>query len=115
MIISKKICSNITIITLQGSLDASSVHQFQSFTEVSSAADPVVIDLSGVDFLDSSGLGAVVGIARKKREQGGEVVLACMNDKVRKVFEITQVYKLFDIYDDIEAAAMNVEKKRNSL
>ena len=112
MIISETICNNITIITPQGTLDASTAPQLKKFKSASAAVDPVVINLSDVDFLDSSGLGAIVGIAREKRELGGDVTLACMNNKVRKVFEITQVYKLFDIYDDVEAATINAAKKK---
>jgi anti-sigma B factor antagonist len=115
MIISEKIFSTISILTLDGSLDAATAPLLQSFTAKSELTANVVIDLSGVDFLDSSGLGAIVGIARNKRDSGGDVILACMNDKVRKVFEITQVVRLFHIFDDLDAAAKHAEKQQSSL
>lgn len=115
MIISEKNSNDIFIITLQGTLDASTAPRLKQFQSASAAANPIVINLSEVDFLDSSGLGTLVGIAREKREQGGDVLLACMNNKGRKVFDITQVYKLFDIYDDVEAAAINAGKKSTRL
>jgi len=111
MIISEKLCNDVTVISIKGTIDAKTAPELKKFEFASALESPVVIDLSDVDFLDSSGLGALVGIARKKRDKGGNVTLACMNNKVRKVFEITQVYKLFDIYDDVEAATLNAGKK----
>jgi anti-sigma B factor antagonist len=115
MIISEKIISNISVLIPEGSLDAATVPKLQNFTAKSELTPTLVLNLSGVDFLDSSGLGAIVGMARNKRESGGDVVLACMNDKVRKVFEITQVARLFHIFDDLEAAAGYAEKQQKSL
>ena len=115
MIISEKICNNITTINLLGTLDASTAPTLKNFKSSAAPARPIVINMSDVDFLDSSGLGAIVGMAREKRDQGGEILLACLNNKVRKVFEITQVYRLFDIYDDVEAATLNAEKKQGHL
>jgi anti-sigma B factor antagonist len=115
MIIKENVCNNITTINLWGTLDATTAPTLRNFKSAAAPADPVVINMSDVDFLDSSGLGALVGLTREKREQGGEVTLACMNNKVRKVFEITQVYRLFDIYDDVEAATINAEKKQTRL
>jgi len=115
MIISEKICNSITVIAIQGMLDASSARQLKNYSSAAPSSDTIIIDLSEVDFLDSSGLGALVGMARKQNEAGGNVTLACMNDKVRKVFEITQVYRLFNIYDDVDAAAINAEKTKNSI
>ncbi|NTW83589.1 MAG: STAS domain-containing protein [Chlorobiaceae bacterium] len=115
MIISEKIISNISILAPEGSLDAATVPQLQNFTAKSELTPTLVLNLSRVDFLDSSGLGAIVGMARNKRESGGDVVLACMNDRVRKVFEITRVARLFHIFDDLEAAAGYAEKHQKSL
>lgn len=115
MIISEKISNTIPVLSLEGSLDAVTASQLQNFTPKSESTNKLVIDLSGVDFLDSSGLGAIVGIARNKRASGGDVILACMNDKVRKVFEITQVARLFHIFDDLDAASKHAEKQQASL
>lgn len=97
--------NGVTIVMPVGRLDSSSASQFMSGSPSFSGNGKIVIDLSEVDFIDSTGLGSLVGIARKKREQGGDVRLACLNEKLRKVFEITQAFRLFDIYDDAETAA----------
>jgi anti-sigma B factor antagonist len=110
MIISEKTSNGITVIALEGSLDASSVSRFMSGSPALTDLQTIVIDFAGVDFLDSTGLGSLVGLARRKREGLADVKLACMSEKVRKVFEVTQAFRLFDIYDDVDTAAKTAAK-----
>jgi anti-sigma B factor antagonist len=58
----------------------------------------LVFDCSGLDFIDSSGLGAIVGCLRKTLEREGELKLAGLNAKVAMVFELTQAERLFSIF-----------------
>ncbi|MEI7787356.1 MAG: STAS domain-containing protein [Chlorobiaceae bacterium] len=106
MTITEKNINNFAIISLQGILNASSAPKLKSHFEQSPEGVSVVIDLEKVDFIDSSGLGVLVGIARKKKASSAVLKLANLNDRVKKVFEITQAYTLFDIYDDVTAAAI---------
>jgi anti-sigma B factor antagonist len=106
MTITEKIINNFAVISLQGVLNASSAPQLKKHIDQSPDAQSMIIDLEKIDFLDSSGLGVLVGIARKKKESGASLKLANLNDRVKKVFEITQAYTLFDIYDDLAAAAL---------
>jgi anti-sigma B factor antagonist len=105
MNISEKTINNYTIISLQGILNASSAPKLKTYIAGMPDEQSLVIDLENVEFLDSSGLGALVGIARKKKTSSAVMKLARMNERVKKVFEITQAYTLFDIYDDVSAAA----------
>ena len=105
MNISEKTINNYTIISLKGILNASSAPKLKTYIASMPDEQSLVIDLENVEFLDSSGLGALVGIARKKRTSRAVMKLARMNERVKKVFEITQAYTLFDIYDDVSAAA----------
>ena len=105
MNISEKTINNYLILSLQGILNASSAPQLKTYIAGLPDIQSVVIDLEHVEFLDSSGLGALVGIARKKKTSNAVIKLARMNERVKKVFEITQAYTLFDIYDDVSAAA----------
>ncbi|NTU91906.1 MAG: STAS domain-containing protein [Chlorobiaceae bacterium] len=111
MTVEEKKCHDLTIVSINGSLEASSVPGFMKSSPALTDSQSIVIDLAGVDFLDSSGLGCLVTIARKKREQGGDVRLACLNEKLRRVFEVTQAFRLFDIYDDAESAATTAANK----
>jgi len=65
---------------------------------VERGARSVTLDLSGTTFIDSSGLGVLVGALKRLREAGGEsIALSGMQDQVRKVFEITGLTTLFTV------------------
>ena len=99
--------NGVAIITIEGILNAASSPQLKKHFEESGNDKPVIINLEHVEFIDSSGLGILVNLARKKKAQNADLKLANMNNRVKRVFEITQAYSLFDIYDDVAAAAGN--------
>lgn len=70
-------------------------------------AKRVVLDLQAVEFLDSSGLGAVVG-AMKSMGQGRKLDLAGLSQTVEKVFRLTRMDTVFRIYPSRQAALMDV-------
>lgn len=63
----------------------------------------VILDLSQVEFLDSSGLGAVVG-SMKQLGRGRRLDLAGLTPSVEKVFRITRMDRVFRVYDSLDAA-----------
>ncbi len=70
----------------------------------------LVINLEGVDFLDSSGLGALVAGLRKAKEKKGEIKLSGLRPDVRSIFDITRVARLFQICQDVPEAVAAFEK-----
>jgi anti-sigma B factor antagonist len=56
-----------------------------------------VIDCTQTGYIDSSGLGALVSLSRKVREQGGELRIAGLNEDLRALFELTKLDTLFHI------------------
>jgi anti-sigma B factor antagonist len=63
-----------------------------------------LIDFSNTGYIDSSGLGVLVSLSKKIREQGGELRLANLNEDLRTLFELTKLDTLFNIADTREAA-----------
>lgn len=57
----------------------------------------VVLDFTQTPYIDSSGLGALVTIAKRIRDEGGDVRLAGLNDDLRQLFELTKLDTLFSI------------------
>ncbi len=106
MIITKKNINNVEILSLKGILNASSAPQLKSHIERCPESQSLVIDLGQVEFLDSSGLGVLVGIARKKKISGAFLRLANLNERIKTVFKLTNAYTLFDIFDDIAEAVI---------
>jgi len=64
----------------------------------------LVVDLEKVDFLDSTGLGVLVGGLKRMRNHDGSLELVCTQDKILKIFRITGLTKVFPIYDSVEDA-----------
>lgn len=68
-------------------------------------SDPrVVIDLAGVDFLDTIGLGALLGGVKRCREAGGELAVARAEPQVAAVFTITRVDEVLPLHGSVESA-----------
>lgn len=94
-----------TVVTLSGQLDVATAPGLrQSLQEAQYAgAQRVVVDLSGLEFLDSFGLGVLVGGLRRARLHGGRFVLAGANDRIREILEITSLDTVFQLASDLEA------------
>jgi anti-sigma B factor antagonist len=104
MNIIEKSNKGVAIVALEGTLDAISAPEFRNNRAVIDPEKTVVLDLEKLDFINSTGLGAIVGALNQKRQLACGIVLSCLNDKVRKVFEITNTQKRFHIFDDTAAA-----------
>ena len=63
----------------------------------------VVVDLQGVDFLDSTGLGVLVAGLKRVRQYGGDLSLVCTREHILKILDITGLVKVLRVYDSVEA------------
>ena len=94
----------ITLVVLSGELDIYTVSTFRTDLEtVDPAASSLVLDLSDVTLLDSSGLGALVSLLNRARAGDGQLGLICPQRRIRRVFEITGLRKAFVFGDDLDA------------
>lgn len=89
----------------EGRIDSAVAIQFKDAvrTQVSPAAARVVLDLGQVDFIDSSGLGAIVA-AMKAMSADQRLDLAALRPMVDKVFRMTRMDTIFVIHDSVDAA-----------
>jgi anti-sigma B factor antagonist len=65
----------------------------------------LIINLEGVDFLDSTGLGVLVGALKRVRSHQGSLRLVCTQERLLKIFRITGLAKVFPIYSSVEEAS----------
>jgi anti-sigma B factor antagonist len=65
----------------------------------------IIVDLSRVEFLDSTGLGVLVGGLKRMRGIGGEFKIVCDQEKLLKIFRITGLDQIFALHPSVEAAA----------
>ncbi|HXW77435.1 MAG TPA: STAS domain-containing protein [Candidatus Eremiobacteraceae bacterium] len=68
----------------------------------------LVINLENVRYIDSTGLGVLIGGLKRVREHSGSVHLVCTNPQIKKIFDITGLAKIFGIYDSEETACQNL-------
>ena len=68
----------------------------------------VILNFSGVTFMDSSGIGVVIGRYKKMKNRNGKLCVAEINKTVNKVFEISGMYKIIDVYGNIDEAIVNI-------
>jgi anti-sigma B factor antagonist len=71
---------------------------------VDGGARHVVVDLVRVDFLDSTGLGVLVGALKRLRAAGGTFSLVCSKEPLLKIFRITALDQVFPIFPSVDAA-----------
>jgi len=72
---------------------------------LANGATKIVINLANVDFIDSSGLGALVGLYSTANSRGAKIRLAAITKRFHELLMITKLLTVFDVYDD-EAAAV---------
>src|SRR3954471_17196200 len=94
------------VLSVQSEIDWYTAPRFRErlIELVSQGQHKIVVDLEQVDFLDSTGLGVLVGGLKRVRSHDGELVLVCTKSRILKVFEITGLTKVFAIHDSVDAA-----------
>jgi anti-sigma B factor antagonist len=89
-----------TVLAVRGEVDVYTAPRFceRLIELVSEGKHQIVIDLEGVDFLDSTGLGVLVGGLKKVRAHDGSMRLICNQERLLKIFRITGLAKVFAIH-----------------
>lgn len=94
------------ILAVRGEVDLYTSPQLREAIDRSAGEGPaqVLVDLTDVNFMDSSGLGVLVGSLKRSRERGGELGLVCTEGSVLKVLTITGLDRVFPIHASVEDA-----------
>jgi anti-anti-sigma factor len=87
-----------------GELDAYTVGQFREVLAEMAALPRVLIDLSEVPFMDSAGLGALIGGIRRAREADGEVTVACSRPTLTRLLHTTGFDRIVPVTETLEEA-----------
>src|SRR5437660_608014 len=96
------------VLTVRGEVDVTTTPRVraQLIALLSDGTPQLIVDLEGVDFLDSSGLGALVAALKLARSRSGELRVVCEHQRsVRKVLEVTGLERVLDRFDSVDAAA----------
>jgi len=102
-----------TVIGLQGNLmggpDAASLNS-QIHDLLAAGKKNVVLDLESVEFMNSSGLGMLIGGASTLKNAGGKLKLAHASEKILTLIKITKLTPVFEHYDSVSAAVESFKK-----
>jgi anti-sigma B factor antagonist len=98
--------NGVTLVEVEGQLIVGNRQELkQQVLEQLEAGDrKFVIDFANTGYIDSSGLGVLVSLSKKIREQGGELRLSSLNEDLQTLFELTKLDTLFRIADSKEKA-----------
>jgi len=108
--IDTRMVEGIPILHLSGEVDAYTCPFFREamLDTIENGSPSMVINMDDVEYIDSSGLGTLVGGLKRASEKGGKIALVCNAPQVRKVFEITGLEKVFAMFETEEEAANNL-------
>jgi anti-sigma B factor antagonist len=67
-------------------------------------AASMIVDLTGVDFIDSTGLSVLVGTFKRLRQRGATMALVCRHERVLRIFRLTALDRIFALYGSLAAA-----------
>jgi anti-sigma B factor antagonist len=92
------------ILKLTGPLTITTLYEFQSLVRADSSPQ-LILDFTNVPYVDSAGVGALVGAYVRHQKEGHSVTLAGVNDRVRGTLKVTQVEQFFQYADSVPQVA----------
>lgn len=108
--VSRSSADGYPVVTVHGEVDVSSAAGVQrDLAElISAGTSSIVVDLTDVAFLDSTGLGALVASRASAEGAGGTMPLVCTSERILKLFTITGLDGVFKIYPSVAAALQSL-------
>ena len=95
-----------TVLTPFGDLDMAGAPSLRQAVvrQVGEGRNQLVLDLSAVTFIDSSGLGVIIGALRRTRAHDGDLVLVVTDPELRRAFELCDLDRIFELHSDLDVA-----------
>src|SRR5437764_11517455 len=95
-----------SVVTLRGEIDVYTAPRLRQtlIDLVEGGATDIVVDMEKVDFLDSTGLGVLVGGLKRVKDREGTMKLVATQDRILKIFDITGLSKVFPIFGSLDKA-----------
>jgi len=95
----------VELVKISGRIDSSNVTQLDNvLKEIAGRKNNVVLEMSGVDYISSAGLRAMISLLRECKKQKGDVRLAAPSERVVEVLGLAGLDALFEVYDTDAAA-----------
>jgi len=107
MIVAKRQEQGFTVLEVEGVIKLGESAKFFAQTlerALAEDAGHVVVDFSKINYIDSTGIGELVGYLGRFRNAQRELILVQPSDRIRKLLEVARLSELFPTYDSVEAA-----------
>jgi anti-sigma B factor antagonist len=99
-------CDGRAVVALRGELDvAEAASVAAGLAAVVIRERAVIVDLAGLEFIDSSGVAALVLVRAQARRTGGDLLLAAPQDQVMRLLTLTRLLDVFSVHASVEQAA----------
>jgi anti-sigma B factor antagonist len=104
------------VVALRGELDvADAVSVAAALVAVAARASEIVVDLAGLEFIDSSGVAALVLARVQARRAGGDLLLAAAQDQVLRVLAVIRPAEVFSVHASVDEAAGIARRSRRAV
>lgn len=102
----------VTIVNCQGRIvfGEESSYLRENLKQILASSRKVVLNLSGVSYIDSGGLGTLVGVYSSARSAGADIKLTGLGQRLRDVLQITKLVTVFEVYDNEQQAIAAFER-----
>lgn len=99
-----------SVLRVSGEIDMATAPRLRQHVLAVAASGPagLIIDLDRVDFIDSTGLGVMVGAAKRMRMLGGTMRIVCSTPHLIELFELTRLSEVFDLFETLDEAVDDV-------
>ena len=97
---------DFAVIRLEGAVDAHTAPQFEEAvqTVIEAGQNKIIVDCAKMSYISSAGLGVFMGFIEEVRDEGGDIKVCGLSDKVKQPFEILGFESLYDFCPDVASA-----------
>lgn len=106
MKINEEKSNDILICAIEGEIDITTSPQLRKAFDdfIKKNEKKILVEFLNVTYIDSSGLATLIEMSQRLKKIGGQIRFSGMNQKIKNIFEVTKLHKLFEIFEDKAAA-----------
>jgi anti-sigma B factor antagonist len=113
-IVAKRVDKKIAVLNLEGDMDVFTSPRLKDaiITSLKQGSIYLLINMKKVNYMDSTGLGVLVGSLRRVREHKGKISLIAPHSRVQRILDITDLTAIFKIYKDEKEGIRKIKKDK---
>jgi anti-sigma B factor antagonist len=102
----------VTVVSCQGRIvfGEESNYLRETLKRILTTSRKIVLNLAGISYIDSGGLGTLVGVYSSARSAGADIKLANLGQRLRDVLQITKLVTVFEVYDSEQQAVRSFQR-----